>query len=96
MTTLSSNTIAALTAIRDAQIQLPASEQRWAQAYQVVRDDLTSQGANVDASVIYWFDRAISINSNNQTPENTFIRTYTVTSAALQGVILSAEQLQAA
>jgi hypothetical protein len=48
----------------------------------------------VDADTKYWFEKAIEINQNQDTPANTWIRAFTTKGLALDGITATPEMLQ--
>lgn len=64
-------------------------------AYNAVYHDLQANG-NVNSGTVYWFSQAGAINANTGTLSADFIRSYTMASAASQGVFLTEAQLQQA
>lgn len=52
-------------------------------------------GDFVDDDTKYWLEQAISINSDVQSPANTFIREFTKYGRAFDNIVLSPKELQA-
>jgi hypothetical protein len=68
-------------------------DEDYAGAYSYILGEIQGLDA-VDDDTKYWFEKAIEINTNQDTPANTWIRAFTTKGLALDGITATPEMLQ--